>query len=118
MSDGRRVRGERVVQKCTLVVAIALAGCASTPQPKVAPASPLAPLAAVDGTTRAVTAEFPGYRKVEKNGATMYCRNETSSGSRLNQQTVCMTEQQLRQQGTDNQRTMEKMNKKQRPLSD
>ena len=103
----------------SLTLAASLVGCASPPPkrasvaPAIVPAAQVAAAAKPTGMTK-----FPGYRKVNLNGNTKYCRVETATGSRVSQQTICLSEEELQQQAIGNQRAMETFNRKQVPASD
>jgi hypothetical protein len=69
------------------------APAAAVPQtPAVAPAT-AAPAAAADGARAAMLkqARVRGYRQLERNGKTVYCRNEAELGSRF-ERTRCVDE--------------------------
>src|SRR5262245_28741111 len=82
-------------------VTLLLAACASTPSttdPKTIEPSETA--AAPDASSqtaadRRFAEETRGYKQVERNGKTYYCRSERASGSNL-RTTTCFTETELR----------------------
>jgi hypothetical protein len=89
-----------------LAVGLVLAACAAAPPPPAAPAAAVAvpqtpavapataaPAAAADGARAAMLkqARVRGYRQLERNGKTVYCRNEAELGSRF-ERTRCVDE--------------------------
>ena len=108
--------GWRNLRYASLALVASLPGCASPPPMQAAKPTPVAPVAAAQSSTDKTI--FPGYHKVEKNGEIRYCRVETATGTRVGQKTICLTEEQLRQQGIDNQRVMENASRRQLPCSE
>jgi hypothetical protein len=86
------------------VLAASVAACAA-PATKEASAAVTSSLAAAgDASEPAVP---PGYKKVERNGQTVYCVQEPETGTRLRSRTICRTRDQLRDQEIANRRTMD-----------
>ena len=75
--------------------AVLAAACASTPRPAPTAVTPVvAPVVtSVNSLTadQIVALQKEGYRLVTSNGETLYCRNETKTGSRVEHEDVCMT---------------------------
>ena len=62
--------------------------------------------AAAAGAATAKAANYPGYKRVVKDGQTLYCSTTPTLGSWIKKDTVCMTEQELISQREQSQRTM------------
>lgn len=87
-----------------VLVVAALCGCASSPPS----AAPTAPAAAHPAAPAAKAAQAPptslevarhaGYQQRQINGKTMYCKEVSQSGSRLQRETVCLTDEELKAQ--------------------
>jgi len=82
-----------------LSLSILLAACASAPKPAATAAAPPAPrfVAPVDKLTgdQIVALRKQGYKLVDSNGQTLFCMTETKTGSRLQKDNICMTEQEM-----------------------
>jgi len=77
------------VLMCALALNL-LAGCASAPAPtSAALAAPATDAVAIAAATRA--AAPPGYKRVERDGATLLCTTVASLGTRFKKD-VCMTQ--------------------------
>jgi hypothetical protein len=59
-----------------------------------------------------------GYKIVNENGQTLYCRQDMSTGSHLKKTTTCLTEQELEQLKTSTRREIEYMSKRNPPRQD
>jgi hypothetical protein len=107
-----------------LASALVIAGCASQPTttattPATAtPATAPAPAAAAGQPeqtatdpdlekTRLAEALKHGYRVVNKDGETLYCRSDWATGSHIQKNTVCLTAQQLDDMHQRNQQALE-----------
>lgn len=83
-----------------LVFAYGLTACASAGKPAV-PVSAAQPAAAqVVGVSKLtgdqiVGLQRQGYKLVTTNGATLYCRADPKTGTRLQHDNICMTEQEM-----------------------
>ncbi len=89
-----------------------LAACAGQPtEPPVTPvvkASERAPVKA-DGTldTKVLAdARKLGYKVVNENGETLYCRTENKMGSRVEKETICLTPKQIDELREQTQRSL------------
>jgi hypothetical protein len=87
-----------------LILLAALAGCASDPQAKDSP-GPAAASGVADGATDQEKADQleairfamdNGYRIKNQNGQTLYCREDTDTGSRVRTTISCLTPQELK----------------------
>lgn len=89
----------------SVAVLVAIAGCASQP----APVTP-APVASAPATAAPVAEAVPkdpnqhitlgearrlGYTIVNEKGKTVYCRDQTETGSHARKETICLTEDEL-----------------------
>jgi hypothetical protein len=88
-----------------LILLVALAGCASGPEPKGTPDG-VASLGAADGPTDQAKADQleairfamdNGYRIKNQNGQTLYCREDADTGSRVRTTISCLTPMELKQ---------------------
>jgi hypothetical protein len=101
----------RMRAMCLLIVAAAMAGCASEPSQQVAttspstspapaapaPAAPAAPAVADAAATPAEGGAFnppPGYQKKTRGTSTVYCKSDTPVGTRFAKE-YCYTQQDL-----------------------
>ncbi len=82
-----------------LSLSLLVAACASAPKPDAAPAAANTPryITPVDKLTgdQIVALQRQGYKLVDSNGQTLYCMTETKTGSRLQKDNICMTEQEM-----------------------
>jgi hypothetical protein len=82
------------VLMCALAMNL-LAGCASAPAPTAAPlaapANDAVAIAATDAAVSTRAAAPPGYKRVERDGATLLCTTVASLGTRFKKD-VCMTQ--------------------------
>jgi len=88
-----------------VVLAVALAGCASE-QPKsaaVPPSTVTAEPGAGNASAKAERTALRGYEKVVRNGQTYYCHKTGVTGSLFEQET-CLTQAQIDQRAQDVQR--------------
>jgi hypothetical protein len=99
-----------------LASALIITGCASQPT-STAPAPDTAagqtPETATDAgleKTRLAEALKHGYRAVNKDGETLYCRSDWATGSHIQKNTVCLTAQQLDDLHQRNQQALEGAN--------
>jgi len=79
---------------------LALAGCAgqpSSPPPTPAPADRVVAVTSQDDldAKRLADAKKQGYKLVNNNGETLYCRTDLKTGSHVITQTTCLTAAQL-----------------------
>jgi hypothetical protein len=94
-----------------LSLSLLVAACASAPRPGAAPAAPAAPATAT-APAAATTPRFvapvnkltgdqivalqkQGYKLVDSNGTPLFCLTENKTGSRLQKDNICMTEQEM-----------------------
>jgi hypothetical protein len=104
----------RIDIRLFLLAFVGIAGCAGTPP--VAPPPPAAtqagPHDASVPTEMNATAENiqalqkAGYKLVNENGQTLYCRTDKKTGSRIRTTTTCLTEEELRALNTATRATM------------
>jgi hypothetical protein len=87
----------------TLLI-LAAAGCAST-ESQSPPAARQVPV----DSKNVVDVQRAGYKLVNRDGEKLYCRRELETGSHLNYQTICLTEQQLTEQNGDAQQQMDRI---------
>jgi len=78
-----------------VAMVVLVAACASQPGPPSA--VPVAEPAAATPTsvTTLEQARSAGYRIVNENGATLYCREQLKTGSHLRKETICLTAEEL-----------------------
>ena len=88
----------------TLWVLLTAAGCASTDS-QSPPATRQVPVDAKN----VADVQRAGYKVVNRDGEKLYCRRELETGSHLNYQTTCLTEQQLNDQNGDAQQELERI---------
>jgi hypothetical protein len=86
---------------CALAL-LAAAGCATT-----ASQTPAVPHQVPVDAKNVVDVQRAGYKIVNKDGQTLYCRREVATGTHINNQTTCLTEQQLAEQMSDSQQGLE-----------
>jgi hypothetical protein len=107
------------MRSANLLFVVLLAGCAgqqTAPPPAVVVAVAATPTATpldpdqhrvkVDATNVA-DVQLAGYKLVNKQGESLYCRTDPITGSRLQTRTVCLTEQQLLDQMNATKQSME-----------
>jgi hypothetical protein len=99
----------RLVILTSIVLA---AGCASTP--KEAPVEKEVPIDA----TNIVPAQKAGYKVVNKDGETLYCKRNLKTGTRLRQETACLSEKEWRELSDTSQRSVEAMRRTTPPRQD
>jgi hypothetical protein len=94
-----------------LAVIGVLAGCAS--QNTGAPPAPAATYAATDvpAATTLEEAEKLGYKIVNEDGKTLYCRETRKLGSHVQKERTCLTEAEMYEARNANQRNFEDMKK-------
>ena len=84
------------MKQAVTCVALLLAGCASQPTTAPGPAGSLAPASQEDEVRLAVEeAVAKGYRVVNDDGQTLYCRKDVKTGSRVQSTLTCLTRDQL-----------------------
>ena len=89
-----------------------LAACASqpgTPAPAKAAAATTNPVSTVQEARKA------GYKIVNTEGKTLYCKEQLKTGSHMRKETICLTEQELLAAREASQRNMEQMQKRMPP---
>jgi type IV pilus biogenesis protein CpaD/CtpE len=91
------------------VVAL-LAGCAQTSPTRPEPATTCVATEAPAPTTLA-EAQKLGYKIVNEEGQTLYCRESRKLGSHVQKDRVCLTEAQMYEARNSNQRQFEDMKK-------
>jgi hypothetical protein len=81
------------------VLILLVVACASGPKPATAPATAAArrDVVPVDKLTgdQIVALQRQGYKLVNSNGETLFCNSEAKTGTRLQHDNVCMTEQEM-----------------------
>jgi hypothetical protein len=78
------------------VLALLLTACASPPPGPPVTAGSLAPASQEEEVRRAVQeAIAKGYRVVSDDGQTLYCRKDVKTGSRVQSNLTCLTQDQL-----------------------
>lgn len=73
------------------MMTLALAGCAGTPK-EATPTAAAERQVPVDATN-IVDAQKAGYKVVNENGKTLYCKKDLNTGSHVRTTTTCLTEQ-------------------------
>lgn len=93
-----------------------LAACASQPAAPPAPAIVTAPASVPetppvdDGPVKTVQDAWKyGYRVVNNDGATLYCREQLKTGSHMRKETICLTEEELEIARDASRRNLEQM---------
>jgi type IV pilus biogenesis protein CpaD/CtpE len=95
-----------------VAAAMLLAGCASQPEPP-------APVAAATAAPKTAAAKNPvgtvqeaqkaGYKIVNQNGKTVYCRDQLKTGSHVRTETICLTAEELEVAREASRRNVEQM---------
>jgi hypothetical protein len=93
-----------------LAAAGVLAGCASQSPSASPPAATYAATDVPEATTLA-EAEKLGYKIVNEDGKTMYCRETRKLGSHVQKERTCLTETEMYEARNANQRQFEDMKK-------
>ena len=84
------------MKQAALILALLLAGCASQPTTAPVTAGSLAPASQEEEVRLAVQeAVEKGYKVVTDDGQTLYCRKDLKTGSRVQSNLTCLTEDQL-----------------------
>jgi hypothetical protein len=84
------------MKQAALALALLLAGCASQPTSAPATAGSLAPASQEEEVRLAVQeAVEKGYKVVNDDGQRLYCRKDLKTGSRVQSNLTCLTEDQL-----------------------
>lgn len=93
----------------------------SAPAPDATTAAPAAPVAAAAAAPATATppasskgmtvqqAQKAGYKIVNENGKTVYCRDQLKTGSRLRKETICLTAEELEAAREASRRNMDQM---------
>ena len=99
-----------------LLTAALLVGLVTLPAVHADEPKPAAPPAAAEKTLeqKIADAKKAGYRIVDRDGATMYCRTRMKTGSRVVKETECVTEAELETLGEASRRGLADM-ARQRP---
>ena len=97
-----------------LGMSVLAAGCASQPKSlPVAPvATPTAPLATTTPATTVQEARIAGYKLVNQNGKTVYCREQLKTGSHMRKDTICLTAEELDTARSASRRNLEQMQRR------
>src|SRR5262245_62038030 len=95
----------RTLISCVLAACV-LAACASQPA-----APPVTKQVKVDGSNVA-EAQAAGYKSVNENGKTLYCRKEQMTGSHVRTRTSCLTEQEWKQAAEQGRAAMQDMSRR------
>jgi len=97
----------RTLISCALV-ACALAGCASKPAEQ-APAPAAATKQVKLDSSNIAEAQAAGYKIVNENGKTLFCRKELQTGSHVQYRTSCLTEAEWKQMAENGRATVQDM---------
>ena len=95
-----------------LTCVVFAAGCASTP--KEPPVEREVPLDA----SNMVAAQKAGYKIVNENGTTLYCKRKKKTGTHVREETSCLTEAEWRETAEASQRSVETMRRTTPPKQD
>jgi hypothetical protein len=96
-----------------VLTAIAFAaGCASAP-----PAPPVERAVPLDASN-IVPAQKAGYKMVNENGKTLYCKSQAKTGTHARKETSCLTEEEWREMSEASQRSVETMRRTTPPKQD
>ena len=90
--------------------AVLILGCASEPAVEPEVATAYAPTTQPEAES-IVAARKLGYRVVNEDGKTLYCRTQKKLGSHIRKETVCLTEDELLMSREASQRNVENMKK-------
>src|SRR5688572_9610295 len=98
-----------------LGMSVLAAGCAS--QPESLPVAPVAAQTAPPATTTTAgttvqEARMAGYKLVNQNGKTVYCRDQLKTGSHMRKDTICLTAEELEAARSASRRNLEQMQRK------
>lgn len=94
-----------------MATALMTAGCAAPPAPTPEPHK-----VKLDATN-VTEAQYAGYQLVNRKGERLFCRRDAVTGSRVEYRTLCLTEEEMRQQQTINQRDMERLDQVPQPVA-
>jgi hypothetical protein len=84
------------MKQAVVFLALSLVACASPPSTAPATAGSLAPASEEEEIRLAVQeAVQKGYKVVTEDGQTLYCRKDLKTGSRVQSNLTCLTENQL-----------------------
>jgi len=89
-----------------MVAALVVYGCATPPPPP--PPATYAATEVAEATTLE-QAQKLGYKLVDDNGRSLYCREWRKLGSHIQKERVCLTEAEFREARAQQQRTLDKM---------
>jgi hypothetical protein len=89
---------------CVMLAALMAYGCATQPPPTATYAATELPEA-----TTLEQAQKLGYKLVDDNGRTLYCREWRKLGSHIQKERVCLTEAEFVEGRAQQQRTFDKM---------
>ena len=95
---------------CVLASGVLL-GCASAPQPAAPPVSKEVKL----DSSNIAEAQAAGYKVVNENGKTLFCRKEALTGSHVRYKTSCLTAQEWDQLAKDNHESVQNMSRRIQP---
>ena len=100
-----------------VVSALLASGCASQPESVAAAAAvpPATTKTQAPPANRVATvqeARKAGYKIVNEDGKTLYCREQLKTGSNLRKETICLTEKELETARAASQRNLEQMQKR------
>jgi hypothetical protein len=94
------------------------AGCASQAQKAPPPAAPAVAATAAPAAAPATTApktvqqaQAAGYKIVNENGETLYCRDQMKTGSHVRHETICLTKEELEAAREASRRNMDQLTK-------
>jgi len=100
------------------VLLILAAGCASQSEKAAPPAAPAVAARTAPAATPAATApktvqdaQKAGYRIVNENGKTVYCRDQMKTGSHVRTETICLTAEELEAAREASRRNMDQLMK-------
>jgi endonuclease I len=97
---------------------VLVVGCASQSQKAPPPAAPAVAATAAPATAPATAApktvqqaQAAGYKIVNENGKTLYCRDQMKTGSHVRQETICLTKEELEAAREASRRNMDQLMK-------
>lgn len=95
---------------------VLVAGCASESQQAPPPAAPAVAATAAPAEAPATTepktvqqAQAAGYKIVNENGKTVYCRDQMKTGSHVRSETICLTKEELEAAREASRRNMDQL---------
>jgi hypothetical protein len=98
-----------------MLAVVALAGCAGKAT-KEAPTTPTADRQVPVDSSNIVEAQKAGYKIVNENGKTLYCKKDLNTGSHVRYTTTCLTEQEWQEMRDASHRSVEAMSRTRPPI--